>query len=189
MLGEFLRKLAFALERAGVPYMLTGSLASSMYGVPRATNDIDFVIAPSPNQLRELLQFLKRLGLFVQDEQALSALQNGTMFNVIDFQNSWKVDFIIRQVRDFSLTEFARRTTHEVDGIRIAFASPEDVIIAKLEWAQTSHSERQIDDAAGILRLQREKLDMPYIEKWVELLHLNKQWIAAQKRALPGTSR
>jgi hypothetical protein len=47
MLGEFLRKLAFALERTGVPYMLTGSLASSLYGVPRATNDIDFVVAPT----------------------------------------------------------------------------------------------------------------------------------------------
>src|SRR5436190_21404767 len=108
MLAEFLSKLAVALESTGVPYMLTGSLASSLYGVPRATNDIDLVIAPTRAQLLQLLQFLKRLGLLVQDEPALSALRHGTMFNVIDFQHSWKVDFI-------------------VEGVRLTLATPEDV--------------------------------------------------------------
>ena len=183
MLGEFLRKIAFALDRAGVPYMLTGSLASSLYGVPRATNDIDFVVAPTREQLIVLLQFLKRLGLSVQDEQALRALQNGTMFNVIDFQNSWKVDFIVRKDRNFSIAEFDRRKTHEVEGMRLTLASPEDVIISKLEWAQMSGSERQIDDAAGVLRLQREKLNFAYIEEWVESLSLQPQWNATQERA------
>ena len=183
MLGEFLRKLAVALESTGVPYMLTGSLASSLYGVPRATNDIDFVIAPTRAQLLDLLQFLKRLGLLVQDEQALSALRHGTMFNVIDFQNSWKVDFIVRKNREFSHAEFDRRQTHEVEGIRLTLATPEDVIIAKLEWAQSSGSERQIDDAAGILSLQRNRLNVPYIETWVRKLHLDDQWAAARQRA------
>jgi hypothetical protein len=183
MLGEFLRKLAFALELTGVPYMLTGSLASSLYGVPRATNDVDFVVAPTREQLSALLEFLRRLGLFVQDEQAILALQNGTMFNVVDFQNSWKVDFIIRKDREFSVTEFNRRKTHEVEGIRLALASPEDVIISKLEWAQSSGSDRQINDAAGVLRLQREKLNMSYIEKWVDMLNLREQWSAVEKMA------
>jgi len=183
MLGEFLRKLAFALERTGVPYMLTGSLASSLYGVPRATNDIDFVVAPTREQLSALLEFLRRLGLFVQDEQAILAFQNGTMFNVVDFQNSWKVDFIVRKDREFSVTEFNRRKTHEVEGIRLALASPEDVIISKLEWALSSGSDRQINDAAGVLRLQREKLNMSYIEEWVDVLNLREQWSAVQKMA------
>ena len=109
--------------------MLTGSLASSMYGVPRATNDIDLVIAPSRKQLTDLLQLLKRMGLLVDDEQALAALKSGTMFSVIDFSNSWKVDFIVRKSREFSTTEFERRQTHEVDGMRLTLASPEDVIL------------------------------------------------------------
>jgi len=162
--------------------MLTGSLASSLYGVPRATNDIDIVVFPTREQLLSLLQFLKRLGLFVQDEQALAAFQNGTMFSVIDFQRSWKVDFIVRKSREFSLTEFERRRTHEIDGVRLTLATPEDVIIAKLEWAQLSDSERQIDDAAGILRLQRKTLDLQYIEKWVTALRLDEQWERARQR-------
>jgi len=183
MLGDFLRKLAVALESTGVPYMLTGSLASSLYGIPRSTNDIDVVIAPSRDQLVALLQFMKRLGLFVQDEPALSALRGGTMFSVIDFGNSWKVDFIVRKDRDFSLTEFDRREKHEVDGIRLTLASPEDVVIAKLEWAKASGSERQIDDAAGILRLQSGRLDLAYIEQWVDALQLSDQWLAASRRS------
>jgi predicted nucleotidyltransferase len=71
MLGEFLRKLAAALEGSGVPYMLTGSLASSLYGVPRATNDIDFVISPTRAQLGSLLQFLKRLGFLFKTSKPL----------------------------------------------------------------------------------------------------------------------
>ena len=105
------------------------------------------------------------------------------MFNVIDFQNSWKVDFIVRKDRNFSIAEFDRRKTHEVEGMRLTLASPEDVIISKLEWAQMSGSERQIDDAAGVLRLQREKLNFAYIEEWVESLSLQPQWNATQERA------
>ncbi len=183
MIGEFLRKLAFALESTGVPYMLTGSLASSLYGIPRATNDIDFVVSPTRDQLNSLLQFLKRLGLFLQDDQAFAALANGGMFSVIDFQNSWKVDFIIRKTRDFSVTEFERRKTHEVEGIRLTLASPEDVIIAKLEWAKIGESQQQIIDAAGVLRLQGAKLNMQYIERLVEILHLQEQLAAARRTA------
>ena len=183
MIGEFLRKIAFALESTGTPYMLTGSLASSLYGVPRATNDIDFVISPSRIQLTSLLQFLKRLGLLVQDAQAFEALEKSSMFSVIDFQNSWKVDFIIRKERDFSVTEFTRRKTHEVEGMRLTLASSEDVVIAKLEWAKMGDSQQQIDDAAGILQLQGDRLDMQYLERWVEVLQLQAQWAAARKNA------
>lgn len=183
MIGEFLRKLAFALESTGVPYMLTGSLASSMYGIPRATNDIDFVVSPTRAQMAALLQFLKRLGLFVQEEQAFEALQKGSMFSVIDFQRSWKADFIIRKEREFNITEFGRRATHEVEGMRLTLASPEDVILAKLEWAKIADSQKQIGDAAGILRLQSGRLNIDYIEKWAEALDLKAQLAEAREIA------
>jgi hypothetical protein len=105
------------------------------------------------------------------------------MFNVIDFQNSWKVDFIIRRDRDFSVVEFDRRKAHEVEGIRLTLASPEDVIIAKLEWARSSESDRQLEDGAGVLHYQKEKLDLGYIQEWVSKLHLDAQWTHAKRRA------
>lgn len=182
MLGEFLRKVTAALDISGVPYMLTGSLASSMYGIPRATNDIDIVIAPTREQLLDVIQFFKRMGLYVE-EHALTALARRTQFNVIDFPNGWKVDLIIRKERGFSSAEFERRETHEVDGMRLTIAAPEDVILTKMEWAKIGDSERQLIDAAGVLRMQRDNLDIQYIGQWVDSLDLQAQWAEVLRRA------
>jgi hypothetical protein len=106
------------------------------------------------------------------------------MFNVVDFGRGLKVDFIVRKERDFSVTEFDRRETHEVEGMRLTIATPEDVLLAKLEWAKIGQSELQIKDAAGILQVQSDSLDKAYIEKWVSLLGLETQWKSAQQAAV-----
>jgi hypothetical protein len=183
MLGEFLRKVTAALEIIGVPYMLTGSLASSMYGIPRATNDIDIIIAPTREQLLSVIQFFKRMDLYVE-ETALTAFGNRTQFNVIDFPRGWKVDLIMRGDREFSTIEFDRRETHEVEDMRLTIAAPEDVVIAKMEWAKLGDSERQLVDAAGVLRMQAENLDLAYIDHWVKTLGLEEQWADVRRRAL-----
>lgn len=76
MIGEFLQQITTALDGHEIPYMLTGSLASSMYGVPRATNDIDIVIAPKREQLLAFVQLLQRVGFMVERDQALIALRD-----------------------------------------------------------------------------------------------------------------
>jgi Nucleotidyl transferase of unknown function (DUF2204) len=184
MIGEFLRRVTTALEASGVSYMLTGSLASSMYGIPRATNDIDLVIAPSAEQLRSVVQMFQRLGFTVAPEAATEAWRNRTQFNVIDFARGLKADLILRKDRDFSIAEFDRRQTHEVEGVRLTLATPEDVILAKLEWAKIGESERQLNDAAGMIKMQSGKLDVAYIENWVERLSLDRQWAAAREKAV-----
>lgn len=183
MIGEFLLRITTALESHHVPYMLTGSLASSTYGIPRATNDVDIVIDPTREQLLAIVQLFQRVGLTVHMESALSALRNRTQFNVIDFPRGLKVDLIFRKDRDFSVAEFARKETHEVQGLRLTFASPEDVVIAKLEWAKAGESERQLEDIAGILAMQHDTLDFDYVDKWVEILDLHAQWKAARDLA------
>ncbi len=183
MIGEFLLRVATALEISGIPYMLTGSLASSMYGIPRATNDIDVVIAPTRPQLRAFVQLMQRAGLTVHDETALMALRNRTQFNVIDFRRGWKVDLIIQKDREFSAAEFKRKEMHEVEGMRLSLATPEDVVLAKLEWAKLSPSEQQIEDVVGIIKMQRDTLDYSYISRWVEVLGVQQQWATATERA------
>jgi hypothetical protein len=186
MVGEFLQQITTALEANGIPYMLTGSLASSMYGVPRATNDIDIVIAPTRSQLLTFVDLLLRVGFTVQRERAIAELNRRGMFNVIDFKRGLKVDLIIQKERDFNVREFERRKTHEVEGMRLTIATPEDVVIAKLEWAKMSDSERQIKDAAGIIQVQGPRLDTEYIEKFIEELALSNQWRAALEVARAG---
>jgi hypothetical protein len=183
MIGEFLLRMTAALETSGVPYMLTGSVASSMWGVPRATNDIDIVVAPTRAQLESLIQAFRRLGLYVDAEAAFSAFRKRNQFNVIDFPNGWKVDLIIQKDREFSVEEFERRQTFETEGMHLTIASPEDVLIAKLEWAKIGDSQQQLIDAAGILRMQHGRLDLAYLERWVEALELQEQWNAARARA------
>jgi len=182
---EFVRRVRAILEVAGIPYMLTGSLASSIHGIPRATNDIDFVVEPSKEQLRELLERCKRLGYYVSIQEANAALTNRSQFSLIDFASSWKADLIVRKVRDFSVSEFKRREEIELGDFRLTVATPEDVLLAKLEWSRKmGGSEQQLLDAAGIVKMQGDALDIAYIEKWAESLGVQSEWTAARGKAI-----
>jgi hypothetical protein len=175
---DVFRRVVSALDAAGVPFMLTGSFASSYHGVLRATRDIDFVIEVDAKRVRALIRSLPN-DFYVDEDAALQALRDETQFNAIDPVTGWKIDFIIRKSRPFSREEFSRRQTADLDGISLAVATAEDVIVAKLEWARLGGSLRQIEDVAGIVRVRRTDLDAAYIERWVSTLGLTAEWTAA----------
>ena len=156
--------------------MVTGSFASSFHGTPRASQDIDLVVDPSADQLRELARLLSSSDYYMSEKSALDALRRKGMFNIIDSSTGWKADLIIRKDRPFSFEEFRRREAAEVAGMRLTVATPEDVILAKLEWAKAGGSTRQIEDAAGILRTRGSELDQAYLERWITELDLRAQW-------------
>lgn len=163
--------------------MITGSFASSFHGTPRATQDIDIVIAPTPEGLDRLLAGFPDNKYYVSPETAHEALSKKSRFNVIDNETGWKVDFIIQKGRPFSQEEFKRRTQIELFGTRLFIASAEDVILAKLEWAAEGESDRQIRDVAGILTSGRLELDQKYLDHWVRELALEPEWSKAKKIA------
>jgi hypothetical protein len=177
-------RICAALQVAEVPHMLTGSFASSIHGAPRATQDIDIVIAPTREQLLRLLDRFPATEYYVSRDAALDALERYEQFNVIDLATGWKVDFIIRKTRNFSREEFDRRYPLEVEGVTLDVASAEDVLIAKLEWAKLGTSARQIDDAAGIIRIQGDQLNTAYVERWVHTLDLDEQWREARAKSV-----
>jgi len=176
-------RIVSLLERSAIPYMLTGSFASSYHGAPRATQDIDIVIAPTPDQLATLVRLFPDADYYVNVHAALQALHDETQFNVVDIATGWKVDFIIRRTRAFSRTEFERRQLIELDRLQLYVATVEDLIIAKMEWAKRGQSARQIEDVAGILKLRFPELDRAYVERWVRELELGQQWEDARERA------
>jgi hypothetical protein len=182
--AELLKRVADLLDAAGVPYMLTGSFASAIFGALRTTQDIDIVIDPKLGSLERFLSSLPQDSYYVSREAAREAYGGEGMFNLVDFATGWKVDLIIRKRRPFSEEEFARRRLADVLGARLFVASPEDVVVAKLEWAKLGESERQLRDVAGILRGQGDHLDLSYVEHWVALMHLGPQWTTA--KALAG---
>lgn len=177
-------KLRDALEAASIPYMVTGSFVSAIHGVPRATHDIDVVIAPTAQQLLTLIRQFSEFEYYAEIEDALQALRHTSQFNVIDERGIWKIDFIIRKDRPFSIAEFARRRLTSILGIPVYAATAEDILIAKLEWAKLGESERQLRDASGIIAIQGDSLDVTYVERWVSALSLENEWRRA--RALAG---
>lgn len=169
-LRDLLELVAGALEGAGIPYMVVGSLASTFHGEPRATQDVDIVIDPQPDQLAALLRSFDAERFYVGDGQ--QALAGRGMFNVIDVAGGWKIDFIVRRDRPFSTAELSRRIDAEVLGIHLAMATAEDTIVAKLEWAATRGSERQVADAAAVIAVSGDLLDWEHLRHWAEDLGL-----------------
>jgi hypothetical protein len=182
-LDDILGRIVAALDSAGIAYMLTGSLASAHHGQPRSTQDIDIVITPTEEQLAAFLQLLDPQQYYVSQQAAFDAVRKHFQFNVIDFQTGWKIDFIVRKPRAFSRAEFDRRTSDKLFGMDVAIATAEDVVLAKLEWSKLGQSDRQLEDAAGVLRARGEELDNAYLAHWVAELGVEEQWRKARSLA------
>lgn len=174
---ETLARVVRRLDALGLPYMLTGSVATSYHGRPRATHDADIVIDPTPSQLDRLLRTLADDGFYVDAASAYKALRLRRQFNAIETRHACKIDLIIRKDRPFSLEEFGRRQRVDLTfGRGVAMVTPEDAILIKLEWARPSgDSQRQLRDAAGVLELNP-SIDGEYIGKWAAELGVSDLW-------------
>jgi hypothetical protein len=162
---DFLVRIGAALSNAGISFMVTGAHASSYHGRPRSTNDADFVIEATAAQLDS---FMAALGqdIYVSAEAAHEALSHHSMFNVIAFAEGWKADLIVRKERPFSIEEFGRRRLEPLYATPLPVASPEDTVLAKLEWNKITPSQRQVQDALGVVVAQGPKLDLDYMKRW-----------------------
>ncbi|MGF1596187.1 MAG: hypothetical protein ACFCVK_04540 [Acidimicrobiales bacterium] len=175
MEAELLRVVVAALDRAGIAHMVTGSLASTIHGQPRATRAIDLVIDPTEASIDLLVAEFPTERFYVGD--AGLAFARRDMFNVVDVRSGWKVDLIVLEDRPFSRTEFQRRQPAEVAGVSTYIVSAEDSILSKLEWHSMSGSDNQRRDVLEMLVANRDHLDHAYLERWatelavVDVLH------------------
>lgn len=183
---DVFRRITSALDQAGIGYMLTGSFASSYYGPPRSTQDIDLVIEATAEQLRSFVKLLSNDEYYVDLDAALQARDRHSMFNVVDLETGWKIDLIIRKPRAFSAEEFRRRKLVKLQDIALFVASAEDIIVSKLEWAKLARSRRHIEEVSGILKMRDQSLDRAYLEKWIGELGLQTEWVEARRAG--GTS-
>lgn len=157
-----------ALEEAGVAYMIVGSWASGVHGEARATHDTDVVVQTTRERFDHFVGLLR--GGFYLPPGAWDALAGGRSTNLIHTETALKVDLFSLRDREFSRVEFSRRVTVEFLGKPRPFASPEDTLLSKLEWAHRGGGERHVEDAIGVARVQGPALDWAYIRRWGEVL-------------------
>ena len=169
MYTNLLFYICSALNRHQIAYMLTGSVAMNMYLVPRSTLDIDIEVMPE--QIAVFLSLFDS-DFYINHETVKAELQHRGvgMFNVIDHNTNYKIDFIVRKNTKYETEEFNNRRTLSLAGMNVTVCSPEDLIISKLQWIQILQSERQMNDIRNLLQLK--DIDMQYIKNWISKLNL-----------------
>lgn len=163
-------KVTSVLEQLGVPYLIGGSLASTLYGMVRTTQDSDIVAEMRPEHIHAFVAALQD-EFYIDDEMIASAIRRNSSFNIIHRETIFKVDVFVPRPSPFlqsQLNRAQRQTFTFANTISAKFASPEDTVLAKLEWYRLGGetSERQWRDILGVLKTRAGQLDLDYLRKW-----------------------
>jgi hypothetical protein len=161
------------LEDMGVPCVVGGSYASSVHGFPRATNDIDLVADVRSEHLQPLFELLHG-EFYVEPDAVAEAINLGTSFNLIHHATAFKIDVFVCGGDAFRKAQIARSKPQQVQGIRVNVLSPEDVVLAKLQWYRAGGevSERQWRDVLEVILVQGDRLDLAYLRQEAEHMGL-----------------
>lgn len=168
---ELLKEITTLLQKANIPYMVTGALSVILYGRPRASHDIDFVIEAEKKNASSIEQAFLSLPhneFVVQSSLITDAVMHKGMFNVLHLPTMLKLDFFLLKNDEFDESRFRRKKTINLFKQKMTFASPEDTILIKLLWYKDSKIEKHLIDAAFVFQIQGDNLDEKYLETWAK---------------------
>lgn len=166
----FLRVISL-LDSANIQYMVSGALAVSFFGKPRLTHDLDLVTELEPRHAPTLLSLFSA-EFYASPEAIEDAIRRRSVFNVIQVETGFKVDFWLLQETEFDQNRFKRRRNQDFFGHSVPFTTAEDLILIKLFWFGESQIERHLEDARSVLETQMPQIDLPYLRHWAERLSL-----------------
>lgn len=167
------------LERAGLEYMIVGSVGSIVYGEPRMTHDIDIVVCLLPQHATVFAQLFPLKEFYCPPPEVLtSEIVDRGQFNLIHHDSGLKIDVMVLKNTPHAKSEFARRVQVELwQGFLAYVASPEDLILKKLDYYREGRSEKHILDIRGIIA--NTPLDKNYLRTWVKQMRLEEEWKSA----------
>ena len=162
------------LDNLKIPYAIGGSVASSIYGQVRFTQDADVSVAAFSGQIAEFCQAVES-GFYVSQQAVQQAHQNASSFNVIYLDSAFKIDVFIVSNDPFKRQVLLRRekvALEDSSGKMYDLVSPEDIILLKLQWYTDggAASQKQWNDILGVLKNRQDKLDMNYLRDWASKL-------------------
>ncbi|MBX3039191.1 MAG: hypothetical protein KF789_00615 [Bdellovibrionaceae bacterium] len=173
---EVLKDVVTRFDEAGIEYFLVGSLATMYYGRPRFTQDVDLVVRIKARQVPEFLKAFPIDEYYCPPKEVIQdEVGRKGRFNLFNQSSGVKIDVVIDKETDFYASEFSRRQQVEmVPGTHIFIASPEDLILKKLDYFREGQSEKHLSDIRDIL--MNVQVDDTYLEMWVERMGLKAQW-------------
>lgn len=165
--------LVEVLDRFGIAYYIGGSVASSVHGRRRYTQDVDVVAALQLKHVQTLVAMLQQ-EYYIDADMIRGAIQNRSSFNLLHHDTGVKVDVFVQKTGPFAQQEMrrAREDILEVGSRPFFFASPEDMILAKLDWWKQGGgvSNRQWNDILEIIKEKHAALDIPYLRQSAPML-------------------
>ena len=168
---EVLNLITNRLNNGEINYMISGSIAVNYYSIPRMTRDIDIVINLNKSDISKFIELFQN-DFYLDNDVIKEETSNKGIFNLIHKDYFVKVDFILRKESEFKIMEFSRKRKISIKDNSMWIVSPEDLILAKLDWAKDSFSEIQLRDVQNLINSVKD-LDWEYINNWVKVLGLN----------------
>ena len=172
------QELLGAFDRLNIRYLVTGSVASSIYGSPRATRDIDLVAEVRLEHVPPLVSSLGR-DFYVDADMMRDAIGAKRAFNVIHFATSYKFDIFPAGSDPYTRAQFERGQTGrfaiENESVDFQVVSAEDSILSKLLWYKSGGgvSEQQWRDILSVFDVRGAMLDLQYLDKWARHLSIH----------------
>ncbi len=177
---DFITLFVAPLEKAGIRYMITGSVASSIYGEPRNTLDIALVVLPAPDQVQQFPNLFHEAEYYLPPTEVIaieSRREVNGHFNIIHHQTGLKADIYLSRNHPSLPWALSHVRRIQTSACEINIAPPEYVILHKLGFFKESGHQRHLRDIAGII--EQQDLNTTYLYQQIEFLNLTSEWQAA----------